>query len=478
MALLSFAAALMTTRMLGPVGYGTIAIVAIVSNLVFTASTSWTGVSVRRYGREHLELRGTMSTITWNRVLIGAPLVGFAMFAVLMLKVFHALPTVLSWELVGLALATALATVVVDHWSCLLETSGKMKMSAGAQILAQATYVAALGTVFLVGWHISPALVVTVSLATSVLLVVGVAPAIWKTGIVPIAVDGALLRRMLRLSTPLIALVFSQYVLASIDIVILRMFRGQADVGVYAVAYQAFGMLAAPATSATSVFLPLFVSIQIAGRKELIVRYLERAVPQLLFVMAVLAGFAAPLLPLLMPAVFGHDFARSAEPLDILLIGVEALSAAYVIAPILTLHEQTRATATINAIAAVINVAGDFFMIGVLGMGIIAPAIATSAALVFMFAAFYSRARNILERSVKPDVVAAAPLIAGLVPALAMGGLAGAVIGVSAVATLSGAILMWRSPFSQEDRDVLDKLQMPNLVKRAVFRVISLSRAT
>ena len=73
MAFLSFVAALMTTRMLGPVGYGTVAIVAILSNLVFTVSTSWTGVSIRRYGREDLEIRGSMSRTTWNRVLIGAP---------------------------------------------------------------------------------------------------------------------------------------------------------------------------------------------------------------------------------------------------------------------------------------------------------------------------------------------------------------------------------------------------------------------
>ena len=395
-----------------------------------------------------------------------------------MLKIFHALPSVLSWELVTLGLATALVTIVIDHWTCLLETSGKMKASAGAQVLAQTTYVVALGTFFLVSWHVSPALVLTLSLATSILLVIGIAPVIWRSGIVPIEVDRILLRRMLWLSMPLIGLVLSQYVLASVDIIILRMFRGQAEVGVYAVAYQAFGMLSAPATSATSVFLPLFVSIQIAGRRELIVRYLERAVPQLLFVMAVLAGFAAPLLPVVMPLVFGHDFARSAQPLAVLLIGVEALSAAYVIAPILTLHEQTRTTAKINTIAAVINVTGDLFMIGVLGMGIIAPAIATSVALVFMFAAFYARARKILERPVMPDVGVTAPLIAGLVPTFVLGGMVGAITGFVAVAVISATILVWRSPFNHEDLDLIDKLQMPAAVKGLAFRMISLSRTT
>ena len=297
LALLSAVSVLITTRMLGPAGYGTVALAGIIATLVYTVTSSWTGVSVRRYGREDLELRGTMSRLTWNRAIIGMPLAVVSIAAVIALKIFGGLPSAVTWPLVWIVIASALTTIVLDHWVCLLETSGRMRLSAVSQVVTQAVYVAILFAIFTLRGHGTPVLILAFGLGTQALLSLALVPFLWSLGLVPLAADRPLLRRMLRLSTPLIGFTVSQYVFASIDILVLRIFRSQADVGVYAVAYQAYTVLSRVAVSATAVFVPLFVSLELAGRRKLIERYLERGVPQGLLLIALAGGVAIPLLP-------------------------------------------------------------------------------------------------------------------------------------------------------------------------------------
>lgn len=471
-ALLSLFTVLMTTRLLGPSGYGVVALFNIVGMLIFTASSSWTGVSVRRYGREELERQDEMSTLTWNRAVIAVPLLLIAVAVVVALKFTHALPDGLSWDIVVLALAMGVTNVVFDHWVCLLETSGRMKTSAGGQVLSQALYVGALAVIFAAGWGASPRLVAALALGSSAVFAIAMVPILWRTGIVPVRVDRKLLRRMLWLSVPVIGLVVSQYVFSSVDVILLGVFRSQHDVGVYAVAYQAYTVLSAAAITATAVFLPLFVSLQMAERQHLIVRYMERSVPQLLLLISVLAGIGIAIVPLVVPVVFGAEFSGASEPLAILGLGLAFLFAAYLIAPILTLHEKTRATAAINVVAAVINVAADVIMLGVFHLGIVAPAIATSGALGIVFVAFYVKARRTLGTVGWPDAAIALPAVAALVAALTLAKLPAALIGVGAAAVLGVAIVLLRSPFTRDDVELLEKLDMPASIKRAAIRAI------
>jgi O-antigen/teichoic acid export membrane protein len=380
--LLSLLTVIFTTRLLGPAGYGTVALVGIVSTLIFTVSTAWTGIAVRRYGREDLELRGNMRRLTWSRLAIGAPLLVGTVGAVIVLKALQAVPAGISWTLAWIAIAGAITNIVMDHWVCLLETGGRMKVSAASQVIVQLVYVIGVASLFSLKVRTSPEIVLLLSLGSGVLFAVGVAPFVWRSGVLPPEFDRALLRRVLWLSTPVIALMASQYVFASVDIVVLRVFRGQHDAGVYAVAYQAYTVLSGVAVTATAVFLPLFVSLRIGGRESLVDRYLTSIVPEALFLLAVLAGLAIPFLPALVPLVFGQAFAAASTPLCLLVVGLVFLFAAYSIAPILTLHERTRATAVINGVAALVNLVGDLLLVAVLHVGVVAPAIATTTSLV------------------------------------------------------------------------------------------------
>jgi PST family polysaccharide transporter len=471
-AVLSLITSIFTTRLLGPAGYGTVALVGVVAMLIFTASSAWTGVSVRRYGREELHTVGSMSSLTWNRLLIALPLSMLAAAVLVGLKLLQVLPGDFTWELIGIALATGLVNVLVDHWACLLETNAQMKVSAYGQVMAQAIYVCALVIVAASVAHLAPSTVLLLAVGSASCFALGAIPFVWREGLAPVRVDRRLLKRMLWLSAPMIALLVSQYVFASVDLVTLRAFRTQSAVGVYAVAYQAYGVLATAAIALTSVLLPLFVSLQTAGHRSLVVDYLERHVAQGVLVLASIAGIVVGPASALVPVVFGSRFAGATHPLIVLGIGLMFLYATYLVAPVITLHEQTRAAAAMNIIATIINVVLDLLLVGLLHIGVIGPAIGTTMATVYLFIAFYLSARRHCETRSFPHPLLVTPLFAGALPPLLLRGALGIVLGSALALVTAVAVLRTRSPFTEDDVEVLTKLAMPAPVRRLCRGVI------
>jgi O-antigen/teichoic acid export membrane protein len=473
LAVLSGMSVILTTRMLGPRGYAFVGLVGIVSTLVWTASSSWLSTSVRRYGREEFELRGRMNRITWNWAAIAAPLTLASILLVVMLKAAGAFPLGLSWSLVMIAVGFSVALIAVEYLATVLETSGRMRLSAVSQVLSQAGYVGALVVLYVAAVHVSASRVLLFSLASYSALGLALTALAWKAAVVPAEFDRPLLRRMVRLSIPMIGFMVSQYVFSSVDIIILKMFRTQADVGVYALAYQAFSVLSRVTQSGAIVLIPLFVSLKMAGRGDLVARYMQRNVAQVLFLIAALTALVISFLPLIVPLAFGRAFAGATAPMAILLAGLVFLFAQYLIAPVLTLNEQTRAMAVISALATLLNLVGDVVMVAVLHMGIVAPAIATSAALGFMFAAYYISAARASSVKRKVPLMGAVPLTAALVPTLIWGGIAGTAIGLAAVAVTSFAILRITRPFGPEDAEIVAKLRLPEPVRRGALKALA-----
>ena len=279
---------------------------------------------------------------------------------------------------------------------------------------------------------------------------------------------------MLWLSAPLIGLTASQYVIGSIDLVVLRAFRSRADVGVYSVAYQAYSVLLAVAQAAPAVFVPLFVSLQMASRKDLIARYVRRTIPQIMLIVAVLVGLGVSFLRTVLPIVFGHAFAGASKPLGFLCIGITMLFGANLVAPIMLLYEKTRVNAMIAGIAACLNVAGDLLSIVVLHTGIEGPAISTSIAITWVFAADYVIASRCLEVRPRFDPTVLLPIATALVLSRVMTGVLGLLVAVAGTLAAAAVVIVWRRPFRTEDAEVLAKLDLPAPLKRWAMRALEL----
>ncbi len=156
-----------------------------------------------------------------------------------------------------------------------------MRLSALGLLLRGALVAVALGIWALAGADLSAEAVVALRAGASAALTLGLAPSVWRLALWPTAIDRAAIRRMLVFSIPMVAFAASQYGMRAVDIVVLGAFEGHDVVGVYAAAFQAFVMLSQLTTTLTIVLVPLFVSMQHAGRAEDLRDYLSRRLPQL-----------------------------------------------------------------------------------------------------------------------------------------------------------------------------------------------------
>lgn len=460
------------THLLKPSQYSILAYISVMSGLMFSTSASWTSTALTRYGREELEHDGTIRGTSWNRLLVTLPLLSVVIAVIIALKPLGLLPAELTWVIVAIVIAAGLGTIASEHVTDLLEACGRMKLTALSIAGGQMLTVLSIVGLIVAGITHSAAAVATVKLSVVWLVAVGMAAAVWRVGMWPPRIDRARMRRMIRFSLPMIAFAASQYVIGAVDIVILGDYRSTRDVGLYAIAYNGYGILQSVATTATIVLSPLFVSLRAASQEHVIKRFYRRMVPQVLLITAICAGLAAPLLRLIVPIVFGRSFAQAAEPFALLLVAWMFYSAASFVAPILVLHERARVIGMISVVAAVVNVVGDWILIGVCGVGIVGPAIATGACLaVIVFGYFYVAAGCISERVVLPLAVMA-PCLVGVAAALALRGVPAIATGAVGTVIAAVIVILWRRPFSAEDADLIAKLDIPRPLKAVVLKAI------
>jgi O-antigen/teichoic acid export membrane protein len=403
-----------TTHLLAPAGYAVIAYMSVATMLFLFAGSGWTSAAVARHGREELERTGGMRGVVWARAAVTVPILGAAAVVLVALEAAGALPEEFTWPFVWMALAIGVLGVACDQMIVALEALGRMRAGARAGAVRQALLFAGLLALAAGGSRRSPEAVAALMVAVAVLLTAGLAGALRGHALWPPRLERARLRRLLAFSFPLIAFSVSQYGINSVDVVVLRAFRTAPDVGVYALAYSGYATLQSLAGTLTVVLIPLFVSLRESGREPLVARYFERLLPEGVLAASALGGVLAPLGALAVPVVFGSGFARAAEPFAILVAAAVALTVASLVAPVLMLHERTRATAAIAIAALVVNVAGDLLLVGVAGMGVDAPAIATTAAVAVMAGGYVAVARR--DLGVRPALHPAqvAPLLAGV----------------------------------------------------------------
>lgn len=465
------------TRLLGPTRYGEFAYVLVAGTLFYTITSAWTTAAVPRYGRERFETHDTMVAVTWGRLLLSAPGFVLVSLVLLALKLSGALPADVGWNYVILTIGFGLALSAQDHMLGTLQAAGRMRFAAVVIAGQQALSVLGLGLLVAIGARSSPLSLGCVlgagTLASAALAI----PAVWGLSLWPPSLDRALLRRLAAFSVPLLAFTFSQYLIRWVDLAVIRLYMSTHAVGVYTVSYQVYTSLQTLIGTATTVLIPLFVSLAAAKRIPLIARYLRRVVPQLTLLGATAAGLAAPLCGLLVPLVFGSGFAGAAQPLAILLVSLGCFFSASLVAPLIVLHERMRPLAILNIVAAAINIGGDVLLVGPVGLGISGPAVATTIATAVLAVGYVRLAARPIGSDVRLRPVLIAPVLAGLLPTLLLPTAAGIACGLAAPLILALIILIWIAPFEVADANLVAQLDLPAGVRRWALRVIgALSR--
>jgi O-antigen/teichoic acid export membrane protein len=269
------------------------------------------------------------------------------------------------------------------------------------------------------------------------------------------------------------AFTLSQYMVRSVDLFVLGIYAGAAATGIYAIAYQSYSVLQNLTIATGPVLVPLFVSLRDAGRHHVIERYYDRVIAQMTFAASVFVGFAAPLVGLTLPVLFGERFSDATVPLTILLLGVVAIWVGNLLAPIIVLHERTKAIGVINVVAAAVNVALDFLLVGAFGVGIEGPAIATVISTVVIMVGYAWVAADCIGAALPRKFPAMMlPAIAATGPCLASDDARGWILGTVAVIVASVIVLAVARPFSRADADLISGLDIPAPLKRFALRTL------
>jgi O-antigen/teichoic acid export membrane protein len=474
-AALSLLSVLLMTRILGPDGYGVVAYVSIIALLIFTVTSAWTDTAVSRYGREEFEERRSTVGVTWSRVGLMAPLLVVAPVIVISIKLAGGFPAHLTWALTWLAIALGAVLVASEHIVYSLEAAGRMKMSAAQLLSRQALVIAGMAAILVSGVGESPLVVAGVLASGAAIAALIFGSRIIRVSLWPPRSDAELRRRMLRFSVPLIAFTCSQYVIRSVDLIVISAFAAASAVGVYAVAYQSYGVLLAITAVSGSVLTPLFVSLRMAEQEELIDRYTERAIPQLTLIAATIAGAAIPFVGIAVPAVFGDSFAGASDPLAILLLAIVLGFVAHLLAPVIVLHERTRGVGIVNAAAALVNIAGDIVLVGPVGLHLVGPAIATSVAMGTIVVGYVTIVRDCTSADVTLPVIFLLPCAAGMIPALALEHAVAVPVAILATAICAAAVVAFANPFDRSDLDLISHLDIPGPLKRLAVRTLELT---
>jgi O-antigen/teichoic acid export membrane protein len=470
--LVSLVTVSMSSRILGPSGYAVVAYVALISGLVSAITASWTASAFTRYGREELETAGNIAGLTWARVVLAAPLVLLCVIIVATLKLADALPPELTWGYLALAIVSGVLLGTSLHTIYAVEVFGRMKLSALWIVLGQVVVVVGLAAVIVTGRGKSAFTVVALLAVSQLVITVALATRSWSA-LWPPTCDRKTLRRVLRFSTPLIAFTFGQYVIASVDLIVLQAHYSTADVGAYALAYRGYGVLQSLAIASSPVLTPLLVSLRVGRRERVVRQFVDRTVGQMSVIGSVLAGLAAPFVPFAIAIVAGHSFHASAAPMIVLLVANAAFFMAVLLGSVLLLYERTRAIAVTNLLAAAINVVGDIVLVGVFNVGIIGPAIATAATVMCLWAGSLVVAKQAVGLPPRINPIVFAPVVVGVVAPLAHAGLLLTCVGMGATLLVGLWILRVGRMFAADDVALISQLDIPQPLKRLTLKFVN-----
>jgi O-antigen/teichoic acid export membrane protein len=192
--------------------------------------------------------------------------------------------------------------------------------------------------------------------------------------------DRTLVRRMLLFSLPLIPSSLIGYLSRNyLDAFFIARFLTTADLGIYGVAYLIAGTTMQLPLLAGSLLMPLFVTLQTAGRTRSIARVIREVLPLLTLVWTTACMVFATMASYLLPLIFGDQFRAGATLLWPLMLSAALAGPALMgYFPLLNAQGLTYIM-TVNAgIAAAVNVGLDVLLIPRFGLS--GSAWATAAA--------------------------------------------------------------------------------------------------
>ena len=307
-ALFSFAAVWLATRLLGPTGYGGVVAIIAASQAIAQLTVNWSSFSLSRYGVEEFVETGRIAKSFWTRFWIFTPnIVLVIATSPLWLPALSSLLKLPASAYVFI-LVHFLANALWIHVQQGLQGAKLMRLQGSLLTIERALILSFMIAAALSG---TPSFLTIIS--AYILAPLGAAATgLWylRKLVFPIAgPDRRLLRRMLKFSLPIFPASLVGYMSTNyLDAFFITHYLSSRDLGVYSVAYQLSGTALQLPLLVGTLIMPLFVTLQVDGQDDRVLRFMEHGIPLLTLLWGVTCAFGAAVGGIALPLIFGEEF--------------------------------------------------------------------------------------------------------------------------------------------------------------------------
>jgi O-antigen/teichoic acid export membrane protein len=355
---------LLATQLLGPGGYGTLALLVAAVQCLYCVGVNGTMTAAIRFGRDQLVAEGSAGRAIW-------PWLGLVAGSVILTLALSTLGLSYLGKLAelervpGVVLAILfLATVGAKIVEQLLQALGRMRVFAFCRPLAKAVLCLGLAWLLFSGgrWQAADVLAL-MALGLAIQGIVGLVFVSPSRLLRPVALDLELAGRIALYSAPLLLRSAGGYFLDWIDVWMIGLFRGVREIGIYQVANQAALVTSELLAAIPTIILPLLVAWRASGSNERARLYLDRIVPQLAVCWCLLTPAVGLVGILAFPALLGGGFAESSSRFAILLAGVGFHCLAYLYLPVFFGYDLVGRATGILLLSAAANLTLDILLV-------------------------------------------------------------------------------------------------------------------
>jgi O-antigen/teichoic acid export membrane protein len=456
----------LATRILGPEGYGYITLFTLVTTFVVMSTTNWTASSLLRFGREEYDQTGRLNHTFWARTIIAIPSLLVGSLAIYLSRGFIneylEMPSWTIWLLIG-SVFVITGRGFLDN---ILQAVHRMKMYAVTQVMFTVGSIVGL-TLIAMGFFPKAYLsVIVVGLLMNAVIVFLMCFFVHTGMVLPVEVDRKIVRDIVTFSYPLLLGNMAAYVVNWMDVIVIKHYLSMSHVGGYQLAYNLFNLFTGVVSSATVLITPILISLLTAKRKDIIVRYCTRLIPQGILIWSTLIGIMLSVSPSIFLLLFGDKFRASTVYFQFLCMGLALSSATYFYSGVITAYKLIKIGVMASVARSVVNVIGDIVLVPM--MGPLGAALSTTGGIAVAALCYVVICQRQFQERLLWQLILVLPAFASLGLNSVISGPKASVLSIAVSLATSVCLAKALHLFRAEDLILTDYVQMPTLLKRIV----------
>ena len=264
---------------------------------------------------------------------------------------------------------------------------------------------------------------------------------------------------LLRFSLPLLLVSIGGFIFGWVDIAVIKHFMAIEKVGLYSLAYNGLNAVESVVLLMATVLTPIFISLIANEKKEYIMAFGRRILPQIQFIWGLAFIALGWISTWMIPLAFGQDFAPSSPVFIILLISLNFTVFNTIAQSIFIGLSKVGTVAKISASASLLNLILDCIFVPL--FGIMGAALATLISCLWISIWYYKTLNKIVALEISaPGLIVIVIALQALGLVLTSNTETG--IAISAVALIICFFISKKmSLFQVSDKTIYEKLALP-----------------